>query len=79
MDRWPRSYWRRLSADTFTDRELVGSAVTTTVPACNSIISTQPSDFVINFSDAVNPRAVSRASDFTVNGIATHLLRIKQR
>ena len=29
--------------DTFTDRELVGFAVTTTVPACNSIISTQPS------------------------------------
>ena len=34
--------------DTFTDRELVGFAVTTTVPACNSIINTQPTDFVIN-------------------------------
>ena len=55
--------------DTFTDRELVGFAVTTTVPACNSIISTQPVDFVINFSDAVNPSSV-QASDFTVNGIA---------
>ena len=55
--------------DTFTDRELVGFAVTTTVPACNSIISTQPTDFVINFSDAVNPATV-QASDFTVNGIA---------
>ena len=40
--------------DTFTDRELVGFAVTTTTPACNSIISTQPVDFVINFSDAVD-------------------------
>ena len=55
--------------DTFTDRELVGFAVTTTVPACNSIISTQPVDFVINFSDAVDPTTV-QASDFTVNGIA---------
>ena len=55
--------------DTFTDRELVGFAVTTTVPACNSIISTQPTDFVINFSDAVDPATV-QASDFTVNGIA---------
>ena len=55
--------------DTFTDRELVGFAVTTTVPACNSIINTQPTDFVINFSDAVDPSTV-QASDFTVNGIA---------
>ncbi len=55
--------------DTFTDRELVGFAVTTTVPACNSIISTQPTDFVINFSDPVDPTSV-QASDFTVNGIA---------
>ena len=55
--------------DTFTDRELVGFAVTTTVPACNSIINTQPTDFVINFSDAVVPATV-QATDFTVNGIA---------
>jgi len=54
--------------DTFTDRELVGFAVTTSDPACNSIISTQPTDFVINLSDAVDPATV-QASDFTVNGI----------
>ncbi len=54
--------------DTFTDRELVGFAVTTTTPACNSIISTQPTDFVINLSDAVNTATV-QATDFTVNGI----------
>ena len=54
--------------DTFTDRELVGFAVTTTVPACNSIINTQPVDFVINLSDAVNTSTV-QASDFTVNAI----------
>ena len=55
--------------DTFTDRELVGFAVTTTTPACNSIINTTPVDFVINLSDAVNTSTV-QASDFTVNGIA---------
>ena len=37
--------------DTFTDRELVGFAVTTSDPACNSIINTQPTDFIINLSD----------------------------
>ena len=41
--------------DAFTDRELVGFAVTTSDPACNSVINTQPTDFVINLSDAVNP------------------------
>ncbi len=53
--------------DAFTDRELVGFAVTSTVPACNSVISTQPNDFVINLSDAVNSGTV-QATDFTVNG-----------
>src|SRR6476660_8896241 len=54
--------------DAYTDRELVGFAVTTTTPACNSIISTQPVDFVINLSDPVNPSTV-QATDFTVNAI----------
>src|SRR5262249_23059862 len=54
--------------DAFTDRELVGFAVTTSDPACNSVISTQPTDFVINLSDAVDPATV-QATDFTVNGI----------
>ena len=53
--------------DAFTDRELVGFAVTTTTPACNSIINTQPTDFIINLSDPVDPATV-QASDFTVNG-----------
>src|SRR6266540_949909 len=51
--------------DAFTDRELVGFAVTTTDPACNSLINTQPTDFVINLSDAVDTSTV-QASDFTV-------------
>src|SRR5213078_1879036 len=55
--------------DAFTDRELVGFAVTTTTPACNSTISTQPVDFIINLTDAVNTTTV-QPSDFTVNGIA---------
>src|SRR5206468_11959012 len=53
--------------DAFTDRELVGFAVTTTTPACNSIINTQPVDFIINLSDPVDPATV-QATDFTVNG-----------
>src|SRR6476646_789899 len=57
--------------DAFTDRELVGFAVTTTTPACNSIISTQPVDFVINLTDPVNTGTV-QATDFTVNGIAAN-------
>ena len=36
-------------------RELVGFGVTTTTPACNSLINTQPMDFIINLSDAVVP------------------------
>src|SRR5439155_11287445 len=54
--------------DTFTDRELVGFAVTTSDPACNSVTSTQATDFVINLSDAVDPGTVD-ATDFTMNGI----------
>ena len=54
--------------DAFTDRELVGFAVTNTDPACGSVVSTQPTQFVINLSDAVNEGTVA-PSDFTVNGI----------
>src|SRR5262249_24633872 len=57
--------------DVFTDRDLVGFAVTTSNPACNSIVSTQPVDFVINLTDRVDPATV-QASDFTVNGIAAN-------
>src|SRR5438876_2365900 len=53
--------------DAFTDRELVGFAVTTSDPTCNSVINTQPTQFVINLSDAVNESTV-QPSDFTVNG-----------
>ena len=62
----------------FTDRELVGFAVTTTTPACNSIINTQPVDFVINLSDPVNTATV-QASDFTVNGTPSNCACLQQR
>src|SRR6478672_9507946 len=58
--------------DAYTDRELVGFAVTTTTPACNSTISTQPVDFVINLTDPVNTATV-QATDFTVNGTPSNL------
>src|SRR6266567_2837685 len=53
--------------DAFTDRELVGFAATSTDPACNSLINTQPTDFIINLSDPADPTTV-QPSDFTVNG-----------
>ncbi len=53
--------------DAFTDRDLVGFAVTTANPTCGSIVSIQPTDFVINLTDPVNPATV-QAGDFTVNG-----------
>ena len=57
--------------DAFTDRELVGFAVTTTSPACNSVINTAPNDFIVNLSDPVNSATV-QATDFTVNGSAAN-------
>ena len=53
--------------DAFTDRDVVGFSVTTADPACGSVIDTQPTDFIINLSDPVDPATV-QASDFTVNG-----------
>ena len=55
--------------DAFTDRELVGFAVTTTDPACGSVVTTQPTDFIVNLSDPVNEGTVA-PTDFTVNGTA---------
>ena len=55
--------------DAFTDRELAGLSVTTTDPACNSVVFTQPTDFTVNVSVAVDPNTL-QASDFTCNGIA---------
>jgi hypothetical protein len=57
--------------NTFTDRELVGFSVTSTTPACASVIFTQPTDFVVNVTDSVK-RATLQPSDFTVNGIAAN-------
>jgi len=54
--------------DAFTDSELAGLSVTTTDPACNSVVFTQPTDFTVNVSVAVDPNTVE-ASDFTCNDI----------
>src|SRR5438445_8351126 len=54
--------------DAFTDRELVGFAVTSTDPACGSVVTTQPTDFVVHLSDAVNEGTVA-PGDFTVNSV----------
>ena len=54
--------------DAFTDRELVGFSVTTTNPACGSVIATQPTDFTVNLSDPADPNTV-QPGDFTVNNI----------
>ena len=65
--------------DAFTDRDLVGFAVTTADPACGSVVDTQPTDFIINLSDPVDPNTVE-PSDFTVNGTpADRLCLIKRR
>jgi hypothetical protein len=61
--------------DAFTDRELVGFAVTTTDPACGSVVTTQPTDFIVHLSDAVNAGTVD-ASDFTVNGTAADTAQV---
>ena len=54
--------------DAFTDRDLVGFAVTTADPACGSFVSgTAPTVFTVDLSDPVDPATV-QASDFTVNG-----------
>ncbi len=55
----------------FTDRDLVGFSIISTSPACGSVISTQPTDFVVNLTDPVAPATV-QASDFTVNGVAAN-------
>src|SRR3989440_4348333 len=53
--------------DAFTDRDLVGFSVTTADPACGSVVTTQPTDFIVHLSDPVDPNTV-QPSDFTVNG-----------
>ena len=43
-------------------------SVTSTDPACNSLISIQPTEFIVNVTEPVKPGTL-QASDFTVNGI----------
>src|SRR5262249_47087949 len=52
----PNVYYKRID---------LGLAVTTTAPAVSSVVTTVPVDYVVNFSDPINPSTVD-ASDFTV-------------
>jgi hypothetical protein len=51
--------------------QLGGLAVVKTDPAVGSVVSTQPTDFVVDVSEPVQP-ATLQASDFTVNGTAAN-------
>jgi hypothetical protein len=53
--------------DVFANLVTPGFGVASSDPACNSIINTQPVDFVMNLTDAVNPATV-HANALTVNG-----------
>jgi Bacterial Ig-like domain len=63
--------------DTFTDGEVAGLSVATTDPACNSVVFTQPTDFTVNVSIAVDP-ATLQASDFTCNGVPADSVTLDQ-
>jgi len=63
--------------DTFTDSEVAGLSVTTTDPACNSVVFTQPTDFTVNVSIALDPNTL-QASDFTCNGVAADNVTLDQ-
>jgi hypothetical protein len=51
--------------------QLGGLAVVNTVPAVGSVVFTQPTDFVVNVREPVQPDTL-QASDFTVNGTAAN-------
>ncbi|PYJ29445.1 MAG: hypothetical protein DME90_05515, partial [Verrucomicrobia bacterium] len=53
--------------DVFVNFVTPGFGVASSTPACNSVVNTQPVDFVMNLTDAVDPTTV-QPTDFTVNG-----------
>ena len=53
--------------DVFFDRQPLGLAVASTDPCVSCVVFTQPNDFVVNVSDAVNPTTL-KAGDLTING-----------
>jgi hypothetical protein len=57
--------------DVFFDKQPLGLAVASTDPCVSCVVSTQPTDFVVNVSDAVDPATVD-PTDFTVNGTAAN-------
>jgi hypothetical protein len=58
----------RLEPDVFFKAIPLGLVVASTVPAQGSVISTTPTSFIVNTSDAVTPGSLA-ANEFQVNGI----------
>ena len=58
----------RKDPNVYYDKVPLGLAVASTVPAVGSISPTNPSSYVVNFTDPVNNASV-QATDFTVDGI----------
>jgi hypothetical protein len=54
-----------------------GLSVTTSDPVCNSVVFTQPTDFTVNVSIAVDPTTL-QASDFTCNGVPADSVTLDQ-
>ena len=59
----------RKDPNVYYEKIALGLAVTTTVPAVGSVVSSAPSNYEVNFSDPIDASTVD-SSDFTVNGIA---------
>src|SRR5437588_2607392 len=53
--------------DAFTATDPLSFSVATADPACGSVVTTQPTDFIVHLSDPADPNTV-QPSDFTVNG-----------
>jgi len=61
----------RKDPNVFYEKISLGLAVTTTVPAVNSVVSTTPTEFTVNVSEPLDPLSVD-PGDLTVNAIAAN-------
>ena len=69
----------RKDPNMYYDKIPLGLSVVSSDPACGSfVVSTAPTDFIINLSDPVVPATVE-ATDFTVNGTPADFVYVKQR
>jgi hypothetical protein len=63
--------------DAFHDRQSLGLHVTGTDPCVGCVVFTQPTDFIVNVSDPVNPSTV-HANALTVNGTPANAFTLGQ-